>query len=333
MIEKAAGAIIASLIVFISLPGTSAAPTAALASAPTPSALVLSPKSGRFVSALPVSAPAHAPEKIVGKDGRESLGVKTTAPKVYAVDERSGMTLYGVAEDAQVPLASITKLMTARVFRSRGIEWEKKITMDKVFPDGGVAYFADGDEVTVRDLWKAMIVGSSNTAALALAKATGLSEADFADEMNAAAAGLGMKSTRFVEPTGLDEKNVSTAKDIAILARASFADPEVAAASAIPYFDLLKISGSTKRVVSTNKLLGSFLNKRPYGLLGAKTGYIDESGYNIVLSVMREGAAPITVVILGSASNESRFQEAKSVAYWAFQNHRWPADRLSSASR
>jgi D-alanyl-D-alanine carboxypeptidase len=205
--------------------------------------------------------------------------------------------------------------------------------MDKVVADGGVAYFANGDQITVRDLWKTMIVGSSNTAALTLAKASGLSDADFVTEMNANAAGLGMMATHFVEPTGLDNQNFSTAKDIAALARAEFADAEVAQTTAIPYFDLVKIKGATKRVVATDKLLGSFINKAPYKLLGAKTGYITESGYNIVISVTRDGAAPVTVVVLGAASNDLRFQEAKSVAYWAFQNYRWGTGQLSAALR
>ncbi len=331
MKEKLFAACIASFAVLVSLPGTSAAPSlqaspakvsnlsASPPSAPSPD------KNVRLAATLPAAEAIRAPEKIVGKDGRESLGVKTTATKVYAVDEKSGMMLYGLAENDKVPLASITKLMTARVFRGRGIDWDREITMEGVVADGGVPYFANGDRVTIMDLWNTMIVGSSNTAALALAKATGLSEEEFVTEMNASAAGLGMKSTRFTEPTGLDENNVSTAKDIALLARAAFADAAITEASALPYFDLVKKAGSPKRVVATDKLLGSFLNKRPYKLLGAKTGYITESGYNIVLSVSKEGSSPITVVVLGSASNDLRFQEAKSVAYWAFQNYRWPA--------
>lgn len=265
MKEKASAVMIASFIAFVSLPGTSAAP-AVQASPAVPAleerAQAPDPIRG-YGGALPVAAPAGSPQKVVGDDGRESLGVKTTAPRVYAVDERSGAELYGTAEDEQVPLASITKLMTARVVRSKGLDWNKVVTMEKVVPDGGVPYFADGDQVTVRDLWKTMIVGSSNTAALALAKATGLSAEEFAAEMNAAAAGLGMRSTHFVEPTGLDEKNVSTARDIAVLARAAFADSSVTDASALPYFDLVKTVGSPKRVTATDRLIGSFLNKSP----------------------------------------------------------------------
>jgi D-alanyl-D-alanine carboxypeptidase len=333
MRERLASVIIASAIIFISLPGISRAPTVLASVPPTSVPRAASYKSLAYNASLPVALPVPKPQKKIGSDGRESLGVKTTAAHVYAVDQASGAVLYGLREGEQVPLASITKLMTARVFRSRGIDWNTVVTMDGVQPDGGVAYFSNGDKVTVRDLWKAMLIGSSNTAALTLAKVSGLSSSDFAAEMNATAAGLGMVNTHFVEPTGLDEKNISTAADISLLARADFADPEVVNAVSTPYFDLVKTAGAPKRVVSTDKLLGSFITKAPYKMLGGKTGFINESGYNIVISVTRADAAPITVVVLGAASNDLRFQEAKSVAYWAFENYLWPAHRLNAATQ
>ena len=323
MKERIASAIIASAIVFISLPGTLQAP-AVLASVPSSLSQTTNYKLQTFVARLPLAAASAKPKKIVGPSGRESLGVKTTARRVYVVDERSGAELYGAAENEKMPIASITKLMTARVVRSRGLDWNKVVTIGSVNDGGGIAYFAPGDQVTIRDLWQTMLVGSSNAAAAILAKETGLSPQAFAAEMNANAAGLGMSNSSFVEPTGLDEKNISTAADVAILARAEFADPEVAAAVAIPYFDLVKKAGATKRVVSTDKLLGSFIARSPYKLIAGKTGYITESGYNIVISVTRENASPITVVVLGAASNDLRFQEAKSVAYWTFENYQWP---------
>jgi D-alanyl-D-alanine carboxypeptidase len=319
------------MIVFTALPGTLMAPTV-LASVPLPIVPRATSNAPRaFIAALPTAKPAAKPQKKIGSDGRESLGVKTTAPHVYVVDEVSNAALYGLRENEQVPLASITKLMTARVVRSRGVPWDKVVAMSGVVADGGVAYFKNNDQVTVRDLWRTMLVGSSNTAAAALAKATGLTSEDFVAEMNASAAGLGMMNTHFTEPTGLDEKNISTAVDISRLARAGFNDPEVASTVSLLYFDLTKIVGAPKRVTSTDKLLGSFIAKAPYKMLGGKTGYINESGYNIVISVTRADASPVTVVVLGAASNDLRFQEAKSVAYWTFENYIWPARNLSAA--
>jgi D-alanyl-D-alanine endopeptidase (penicillin-binding protein 7) len=334
MKERVISAIIASLVVLVSLPGTSMAPTVLASSSHLPLVTSHVPVAPRaYIASLPTAKPAAKPQKKITADGRESLSVATTASHVYVVDQMSDSALYALRENEQVPLASITKLMTARVFRSKGVAWDKVVTMDAVAPDGGVAYFKNGDRVTVRDLWRTMLVGSSNTAALALAKATDMTSADFVAEMNANAAGLGMINTHFTEPTGLDEKNVSTAADISRLARADFNDPEVASAVALPYFDLVKIAGSPKRVVSTDKLLGSFIAHAPYKLLGGKTGFINESGYNIAISVTRAGASPITVVVLGAASNDLRFQEAKSVAYWTFENYIWPTRDLSAATR
>ena len=325
-------AIIISLVIFTASPGTVAVSTVQASAFFVPPEKKVS-EVRPYLASLPPAKLVSAPKKIIGNDGRESLGVKTTASHVYVVDEKSNAVLFSNAEHERVPLASITKLMTARVFRSRGIDWNMVVTMDNVVPDGGVAYFANGDQVTVRDLWKTMLVGSSNTAARTLQKVSGLSEDEFVAEMNASAAGLGMFDTHFVEPTGLDEKNLSSAADIALLSRVAFADVEVTNVVSLVYFDLTKIKGSPKRVLSTNKLLGSFIAKAPYKLIGAKTGYITESGYNIVVSVTRTNASPVTVVVLGASSNDLRFQEAKSVAYWAFNNYSWGAGRLSVASK
>lgn len=336
MKTRLASAILASALVFFAVPDPLHAPTV-LASAPRAATVAAAKKPQAkaqprlaFAGSLPSAEAVKGPRKVVGPDGRESLGVKVTASRVHVVDDKSGAVLYDANGHEKTPLASITKLMTARVFVSRGIDWDKVVTMSGVTVDGGMPYFADGDQVTVRDLWKAMLVGSSNTAALTLAKVSGLSLEEFVSEMNASAARLGMSETFFVEPTGLDERNVSSAADIAILARAEFADPEVSSASALPYFDLTKIKGSAKRVFSTDKLLGSFIAKSPYKLIGAKTGYIMESGYNIVISVTREGASPVTVVLLGAATNDLRFQEAKSVAYWTFENYVWSEEAAAN---
>lgn len=328
MKKRLLSAIALAVITVVLLPGTLEAPTvfAVADASPAPQ------KKEVFLASLRLAQTTVAPRKIVGADGRESLGIKTTADRVYVADDRSGAELYAVNADKPTPLASITKLMTARVFRAHGVDWGRVITMEGVVADGGTPYFENGDKVTVRDLWNAMLVGSSNTAALALAKSTGLSIDEFVAEMNASAAGLGMGSTHFSEPTGLDQGNISTPSDVAKLARTQFSDPEVVKTVAQSAFDLVKISGKTKRVFSTDKLLGSFVSKAPYKLIGGKTGYITESGYNIVVSLSKTGAAPITVVVMGAASNDLRFQEAKSLAYWTFQNYRW-ASPLTAASR
>jgi len=302
----------------------------ALGAAP-PAALILAARE-RFGAVPEGVSAADVPQKVVSPDGRESLGVLTTAGRVFVADERSGVPLYADHPDEVGPVASLTKLMTARVLRRRHLDWGATVRVTRVHDGGGMAYFAPGDVVTVRDLWRAMLIGSSNTAALTLVGASGLTEDEFVAEMNAVAAALGMTHTRFVDPTGLGKGNVSTAREISLLVRASVNDPEIREALTTGSFPLEKAVGSYRSVVTTNKLLSSFLNEEPYRILGGKTGYIVESGYNIALSVGNEAAAPIIVVVLGSASSELRFQEAKALAYWAFENHRWPEAAVVAAS-
>lgn len=330
MREKILAAAIAASVVFL-LPGVTLAPEA-LAQAPSAPQAKTFPVQ-RFVARLPLASENAGPKKVVGPDGRESLGVVTTAPHVLAIDEKSGKILYAKGEKEAAPLASITKLMTAITLRGRGLDWERVVTIGKLSDGGGVAYFAPGDKVTVRNLWGAMLVGSSNTAVTALVGASGLSAEEFVREMNANAAGLGLAKARFVEPTGLDAGNVATPLEVATLARVALSDLEIARTVTQPTWKLAKAYGRAVTVPSTDKLLGTFLAKLPYRIIGGKTGFIDEGGYNVVVSVNKEQASRVTVVIMGASSSDLRFQEAKSVAYWAFANWRWPGSGLAAAVR
>jgi D-alanyl-D-alanine carboxypeptidase len=317
---KIISAILLSFVCVAGLPGTITAPTVSASRAPinnfpTPSRV--------FLASLPPSAPHLGPKKIIGDDGRESIGVKTTATRIYVVDETSGTPLLAVRENDPLPLASITKLMTARVLLDKGLDWDKNIVMKDVVPDGGAPYFKNDDVVTVRDLWNAMLVGSSNTAARELVFSAGMEIGDFAALMNASAAKLGMENSHFAEPTGLDSANISTARDVALLADDAFSREEISGVLSLSRVEINKKVGGKKIVYSTNKLLDSFINGNPYEFIGGKTGFINESGYNMVISVSRKNAAPVTVVVMGAADSDLRFQEAKSLAYWAFENYRW----------
>jgi D-alanyl-D-alanine carboxypeptidase len=320
MKDKIAGAILAAFIV-AGLPVFSATPSffARAAEAAAPAAGVL-PK-----------ARTIAPEKIVAANGRESLGVKTTAGKIFVVDLVSGSELYSQNSDVKTPIASISKLMTALVLLDHRLDWNAKVTVVKPADGGGLPYFFPGDVVTVRDLWQAMLVGSSNEAVYELVRATGLSEDEFAAEMNAKAAGLGLAGTHFVEPTGLSADNVSSAREVALLLKTALGKKEITSAMLMQNFVMNKIAGRPVRVASTDKLLSSFINKDPYRILGAKTGYIDESGYNLALAVTKGGAGPILVVAIGSATDTARFDEVKSLAYWSFSNYRWPRNLAIAA--
>jgi serine-type D-Ala-D-Ala endopeptidase (penicillin-binding protein 7) len=276
-------------------------------------------------------AASVAPQKIIAPNGLESVGVKTTANKVFVADLMSGAELYSQNPDLPTPIASITKLMTALVVLENHPDWKAKVAMNDPVDGGGLPFFSPGDIVTVRDLWQTMLVGSSNAATTALVASTGLSTDAFVSEMNAKAAGLGLPRTHFVEPTGLSAEDVSTARDVSSLLKAAIQQKDISTMMLVDVFNLKKIAGKTVRVVATDKLLDSFINKKPYKILGAKTGFIDESGHNIAISLAKEGAGPVVVVVIGSATDDARFQEAKSLAFWTYKNYHWPS-MLSAAN-
>lgn len=198
----------------------------------------------------------------------------------------TGKFITGVRADQIMPIASLSKLMTALVLLDQNIDWENEITMTaddldypKALVDPGDVTsevpFAAGDTVTVRDLWRAMLVASSNQAAGLLARHSGLDQATFTAAMNRKTRELGMQKTRFIEPSGLDPFNVSTAMEMAKIAAAAFRYPEIAATSVMGEFTITaKLpDGSTRKITVVN---------RNYSLLqfnvsGAKTGFLHEA--------------------------------------------------------
>ena len=136
--------------------------------------------------------------------------------------------------------------------------------------------------------------------------------------MNEKAQFLGMKNTIFVEPTGLDAGNKSTAEDIVKLVLETMKQDKIREALKIRTYDfpVFEINGQKnyQRVWNTDKLLGTFVN-----LTGAKTGYLEESGYCFAgLSNYKD--KQLVVILLNAATDQIRFQEAKSLIWWSAEN-------------
>jgi D-alanyl-D-alanine carboxypeptidase len=168
-----------------------------------------------------------------------------------------------------------------------------------------------------------MLVGSVNNAAMALARSTGLTNEAFIAKMNVKAGELGLKNTIFSDPTGLLPENQSTARDVAKLLAKAMESEEIKKAVVQKRYIFSPVgSRKTYYVKSTNELLWSFINEAPYTFIGGKTGYIEESGYNLAVEVER-GGHRVVIVVLGSASAEDRFKEIKGLADWTFENYQW----------
>jgi len=247
----------------------------------------------------------------------KSIGVKISAKSGVVRDKNSGEILFSKNAEEKMPIASITKLMSALVFLENNQGWDKEVKIiQSDHRIGGRLYVAPGEVILVKDLFYTSLVGSANNATIALARSTGLSLDEFVLKMNEKAKELEMDNTYFEEPTGLSEENVSTALDVLKLARIAFSKEEIKAALQTEEYIFNTADKEIEHTIkNTDKLLSSFLNEDDYNVLGAKTGYTDEAMYCLVLGVKNEEKNVISV-ILGANTSENRFQEAKSLAWW-----------------
>ncbi|MBQ7816972.1 MAG: D-alanyl-D-alanine carboxypeptidase, partial [Oscillospiraceae bacterium] len=234
------------------------------------------------------------------------------------MDETTGQVLYAKNADGQLPIASITKVMTMllvfEALESGKINLQDTVPItEHAFSMGGSQIWLEPGEIfTVHELLKAVAVSSANDAAVALAEFVGGSESVFCDMMNRRAQELGMENTHFVNACGLDaEGHLSTAYDVAVMSRELMKHEDVFGYTTI-WMDYLR-DGETQ-LVNTNKLLHSYT-----GTTGLKTGTTSKAGVCISATAKRQNMSLIAVV-LGSDSGQERFDAAKKLLDFGFSN-------------
>ncbi len=246
----------------------------------------------------------------------------------YVVMDRStGKILTVKQENRQWPIASLTKLVTADVVLDSGVSMSAigdVLNSDNV--GGARLWVEDGDTFTVEDLFYATLVASANNAANALSRTAGYTRSVFLEQMNARAEALNLTKTAFVDPTGIELGNVSTAREMARIARHVFEQDEIRrfSTTAYRYIDVLT-TGESKKMTNTNWMLWKSDYDDVY-VTGGKTGYLIESGWNVVVS-LRPSAwqtdEELLIVVFGAASRGDSFVDANKLADWAWENHEW----------
>jgi D-alanyl-D-alanine endopeptidase (penicillin-binding protein 7) len=213
--------------------------------------------------------------------------------------------------------------MTALVFleNNPGFDTYYSITpKDNI--EGGKNNLFTGDIVKVGDIWNTSLIASDNGATMALVHATGLSEEEFVAKMNDKATRFGLFDTSFVEPTGLSERNVSTARDIARLAKEALAHEEIKKTTTTKDYSFSTQGGREKKITSTDYLLyGDSENE--IDILGGKTGYTEGAGYCFVGKFSDKNKDEIISVVLNSNGKNDRFKETKSLVNWIYNNYTW----------
>jgi len=240
---------------------------------------------------------------------------------VLSVTDRS--FLFKKNADKVQPIASITKLMTALVFLDHNPGWDQiyEITpSDKIL--GGHLNLFLGDRLKIKDLFYTSLIASDNGATIALVHATGLSEKDFVSEMNKKAAELKLLKTKFSDPIGLSDNNVSTAEEVTWLAKEAFSRKEIRETTTNSNYEFTTEGGKDIKIESTDNLLFDSA-PGPWQLLGGKTGYTDQAGYCFVGRFKDNTGRELISAILGSSGKNDRFIESKNLVNWVWQNYRW----------
>ena len=232
-------------------------------------------------------------------------------------DAASGETLIAKNQGMVLPIASITKLMTAIVILDANLNLEQRVAIsneDYDYLKGTRSRLRPGTVLTRDELLMLALMSSENRAAASLGRTYPGGLAPFVAAMNAKATALGMHDTRFVDPTGLSSSNVSTAHDLARLVRAAHEYPLIRKYSTRESGTVMA-AGRPLGYRNTNGLVRSV--KWEIGL--SKTGYISEAGRCLVMRV-RLQSREVIVVLLDSWGKLSRVGDANRIKKWLEAN-------------
>jgi D-alanyl-D-alanine endopeptidase (penicillin-binding protein 7) len=232
---------------------------------------------------------------------------------VFVLDAADSSVLFSKDAQRVMPIASITKLMTALVILDAGQPLEEIIELtsaDRRLERTSASRLAIGSKISRGDLLHVALMSSENRAAHAVARAYPGGLPACIKAMNLKARALGMKSARFTDPTGLSSGNVSNAADLAKLVAAAAADPTIRTFS----------TNSSHTVTVGRHLLefhntNSLVKKSDWEILLQKTGFTNDAGQCLVMkTVIRE--RPVVIVLLNSFGKYTRVADARRIRKW-----------------
>lgn len=249
------------------------------------------------------AAPAPAPKV----EPAQQLRLPINARHVAVVDDATGRVLMARNADTVVPIASLTKLLTAMVVLDAKLDPKEKlrITGDDVDTlKHSQSRVRVGTQMTRRAALEMTLMASENRAAAALARTFPGGEAGFLKAVDAKVRALGLKRTRIAEATGLSPENTSTAAEMAVITAAAARYREIeritsARKARVP------VDGRPREVRNTNRLVGS----KGWNIRVSKTGYTEEAGRCLAMRILN-GKRPVTVVLLDADGSAQRLRDA-----------------------
>lgn len=222
--------------------------------------------------------------------GSPSLSAESAA----LIDADSGSMLFAQNENARLPMASTTKIMTALIALESG-DLERRVTVsaDAVGLEGSSMYLTEGECLTMSELLYGLMLESANDAAAAIACEIAGDTESFAELMNARAQLLGLFDTHFTNPHGLDDaRHYTSARDLAVLTREAMKNERFCEIVSTASTNIPSAVGGERTLVNHNRLLKSY-----DGAVGVKTGFTKRSGRCLVSAAVRDGVRLIAVTL------------------------------------
>jgi serine-type D-Ala-D-Ala endopeptidase (penicillin-binding protein 7) len=279
-------------------------------------ALIAARRRAIVLASMPIVPPKQSFGEIAGlHSARDELDLKSGVALV--IDQDTNEVLFNKNAATVLPIASLTKLMTGVVLSEARLPMNEPITITQDDVDtekGSRSRLTVGTTLTRSEMLHLALMSSENRAANALGRTYPGGLPEFVRLMNAKAKLLGMRATRYVEPTGLSSQNQSSAQDLAVLVNAAYKDATLREYSTSPGYEVA-VGARTLQYNTTNRLI-----KNPEWDIGLqKTGYISEAGQCLVMQTKIAGRKLI-MVFLDSAGKLSRLGDAERVRRWVESN-------------
>jgi len=260
------------------------------------------------------------PAPVQPKDNKVTVSARTAV----AFNSADKKVIWGKEENTVIPMASLTKLVAVKVFLETKPDLKKVITysvkdeqLNNLYVPANASArlkLKDGDKVTIKDMVYSSLIGSTNNTVETLVRVSGLKRETFIAQMNKRVKEWGTTKTKFIEPTGLSPKNVTTARDYVIIAREAFLDPLISSATTQVSYALTTINSKIRYSFKNTNLLA---RESGSGLLGSKTGYLTEAGYCLVTKWPTDKKKNIILVLFGAPSRQASVDDTKTLLTFA----------------
>ena len=264
--------------------------------------------------AMPAVA-APPPGVMVASQMADHAVPRLSSHSVLVLNGTTGEPLYEKNIHQRMPIASISKLMTAMVLLDSGVSLDQEVTVSDAEIDrlkNTTSRLAVGTTLPRKEMLLLALMSSENRAAATLAR-TALpgGTAAFVERMNKKARSLGMNETVFYDPTGLDLRNTSTAGDLARMVKAAHGYPLIRAFTTTPEHQIVSVRTRVLQYRNSNALV----REGNWDISIQKTGYIQEAGHCMVMQAT-VGSQPLIIVLLAAGGSSARVNDARNIKTW-----------------